>query len=193
MKNQQVFLLMSLFTMMFFTVKANNDLQHNVLSSISHDGFMVKGTPKFIAQVIQCLQLLELKAPEDYIFVKKHVNQIIQHKKSGMVAWEQPTRYEMSAKTAYYSVSWCASTIAHDAYHSYLYQRHKPANGERTPARYWAEKKAESLAISYQRKVAKKIGASHNEQNYLWSLKGNHADIDGDGKLTQKDYDQRDW
>ncbi len=61
--------------------------------------------------------------------IENNVGVISQHGKSGMLAWETPPRYQMSDKTAYYSLTWCAGTIAHDAYHSFLYKKYLPNNG----------------------------------------------------------------
>jgi len=99
----------------------------------------------------------------------------------------------MSDTTAFYSVSWCASTIAHDAYHSYLYQKHMPSNGKKTPYNKWGGFKSERQAISYQLKVMKKIGSSNHEINYLKTLDGTHGDVNKDGKLDTTDYKQRNW
>jgi hypothetical protein len=37
------------------------------------------------------------------------------------------------------------------------------------------------------------IGASSYEINYLKKLDGTHGDLNGDGKLTNDDYEQRSW
>ncbi|MCX7553703.1 hypothetical protein OS175_07415 [Marinicella sp. S1101] len=115
---------------------------------------LVTGSESFQLRTAACLDLLFEKYRESYKFVNKHVGVIAQASSSGMVAWHRPPMYQMSNKTASYSLSWCASSIAHDAYHSYLYKKFRPKNGSRTPDRYWADFKAERLAISYQVRVA---------------------------------------
>ena len=153
----------------------------------------IEGNNKYKTEVKKCLRLLSLKARFEYELVEEYIGVIHQSNKSGMKAWENPPRYLMSDTTAFYSVTWCASTIAHDAYHSYLYQKYMPNNGERTPYEKWGGFEAERAAIKYQEKVMKKIGSSNHEINYLKTLDGTHGDSNKDGKLDSNDYKQRSW
>lgn len=154
---------------------------------------LITGSEAFKVRTGECLDLLFEKYRESYKFIRKHVGVIAQSRISGMVAWHDPPMYQMSNTTASYSLTWCASSIAHDAYHSFLYKKFRPKSGARTPERYWADFKAEKLAINYQKRVAKKIKAPSHELKYLESLDGTHADIDGDGTITLRDYAERDW
>ena len=153
----------------------------------------VEGNSKYKVQVEKCLKLLSSKARSEYELIKEHIGIIQQSNKSGMKAWENPPRYLMSDKTAFYSVTWCASTIAHDAYHSYLYQKYMPGNGGKPPYKKWGGFEAEREAIKYQEQVMKKIGSSNYEINYLKTLDGTHGDANKDGKLDSTDYKQRSW
>lgn len=153
----------------------------------------VEGDTKYKTQVDKCLKLLSSKAWTEYKFVEKYIGIISQNSRSGMRAWEDPPRYNMSDRTAFHSVTWCAGTIAHDAYHSFLFQKHKPSNGGKPPYDKWGGFDAEKLAIDYQIKVMKKIGASDYDINYLEGLDGKHGDVNKDGKLDYKDYEQRSW
>ncbi len=159
----------------------------------SRHKILVNGNAAFVQHVSGCLDLLAKKYPEAYKFSQKYIGIIAQNRRSGMVAWGNPPTYYMSDKTAYYSLTWCASSIANDAYHLYLYKKFKPKGSQRTPDRYWADFKAERLAIQYQTRVAKKIGAEQHEIDYLGTLDGKHADVDGDGTVTLKDLADRDW
>jgi len=158
-----------------------------------HLGIQLVGTEAFTLQVQSCLDLLAQKAPDDLAFVQQHIGVIKQHQKSGMVAWADPPRYEMSSRTAMFSLTWCASTIAHDAYHSKLYQKYRHVHKGQLLYKLWAGFKAEARAIHYQTQVAKRLQAPAEELNYLINLKGTHSDLDGDKKLTHKDYQKRDW
>ncbi|WP_223789259.1 hypothetical protein [Marinicella meishanensis] len=160
---------------------------------MAKDAIKITGNSAFKKQVKGCLGLLKKRYPESHAFVRKHVGIIAQSSRSGMVAWHRPPMYQMSDQTAFYSLTWCASTIAHDAYHSFLYQKFKPKNGGRTPERYWADFKAERLAINYQIRVAKKIDAPNHEITHLEQQDGTHADVNGDGIITLQDYADRDW
>ncbi|WP_049630670.1 hypothetical protein [Cellvibrio sp. pealriver] len=170
-----------------------------LLACANASAIEIEGTPKYKKQVEACLGLLERKASAEYEFIRSHIGIIAQNKRSGMRAWEVPPRYQMSDTTAFYSVTWCAGTIAHDAYHSYLYKKHAAINGENNgngekPAyELWGGKSAEKEAIEFQLKVMKKIGASAHEINYLTSLDGTHGDANSDGKLDGEDYKQRNW
>lgn len=154
---------------------------------------LLKGDDKFVAQVQSCLDLLAKKSKKEYKLITKHIAVIVQHEKSGMLAWATPPRFQLSKKTAFYSLTWCAGAIAHDAYHSFLYQKHLPKNGKHTPSHKWAGFASEKKAIKFQIRVMKKIGASDRELNYMESQDGLHGDVNGDGKLTKEDYDKRDW
>lgn len=156
-------------------------------------GITVTGNNKYQIQVNKCLRLLSLKAKSEYKIIKTHIGIIAQSDKSGMWAWENPPRYSMSDKTAFYSITWCAGTIAHDAYHSFLYHKYVSPSGEKPPYDKWGGVNAEKLAIDFQVKVMKKIGASKHEINYLQTLDGTHGDTNKDGKLDWDDYKQRRW
>ncbi len=162
-------------------------------NDVSRSTILIEGDDKFVLQVQLCLDLLEKKSKKEYRLITKHIGVISQNEKSGMLAWATPPRFQLSKKTAFYSLTWCAGAIAHDAYHSFLYQKHLPENGKPTLRRKWAGFASEKKAIKFQLRVMEKIGASAGELNYLKSQDGLHGDINGDGKLTKEDYDKRDW
>lgn len=153
----------------------------------------IEGSLKYRVQVESCLDLLSKKAQREYRLIKGHIGVISQNGKSGMRAWENPPRYQMSDATAFYSLSWCAGTIAHDAYHSFLYKKHSSIDGSKPSYEKWAGTSAEKKSIDFQLSVMRKIGASDHEINYLKSLDGTHGDVNGDGKLNNEDYKIRDW
>lgn len=153
----------------------------------------ITGDEKYRKQVESCLDLLALKSPDEYRFVEKNIGVIAQHSKSGMRAWEEPPKYEMSSRTAFYSVSWCASTIAHDAFHSFLYKENLPDDGTRTPYEKWAGMLSEKEAIEFQLVVMKNLGGPRHEIEYLETLDGTHGDVNGDGRIPNDDYKKRYW
>ena len=77
----------------------------------------IVGSPEFKRQVAQALTLLSEKAPKEYQVVKNYIGRIEENKRSGMLAYNKPPTYQLSLKTAQDSITWCAGTIAHDAYH----------------------------------------------------------------------------
>jgi len=164
-----------------------------IVFSLNSHAIEVEGSLKYKGQVEGCLDLLSKKAKSEYKLVKDHIGVISQNGKSGMRAWENPPRYQMSDTTAFYSLSWCAGTIAHDAYHSFLYKKYSPIDGGKPPYDKWAGTSAEKKSIDFQLSVMKKIGASNHEISYLKSLDGMHGDVNGDGRLNNEDYKLRDW
>jgi hypothetical protein len=163
-----------------------------IFSSILY-AIEIEGSLKYRKQVEGCLNLLSKKAKIEYKMIKDNIGIISQNGKSGMRAWENPPRYQMSDRTAFYSLTWCAGTIAHDAYHSFLYKKYSPVGGGKPPYEKWAGISSEKKSIDFQLSVMGKIGASGHEINYLKSLDGTHGDVNGDGKLDNEDYRLRNW
>ena len=148
-----------------------------------HGAVQIIGNADFVAQTRLALYLLETRAPDAYQKVQTYVGIIMQGEHSGMWAWEDPPRYEVGDRTAFASVTWYASTIAHDATHSELYH-----NGQE-----WEGIPVEQFCNAYQLEVLKQIGAPQGEIDYMAGLDGNHCDVDGDGDCDQADYENRDW
>ena len=110
-----------------------------------------------------------------------------------MNVYSNPPTYQISDVTAFHSTYWCASTIAHDSYHSYLYHEYKKNNVGKVPYDVWGGTKAELKAIKIQIIAMKDIGGPKYQIDYLEGLDGTHGDVNGDSELTQKDYELRDW
>src|SRR6185436_5963393 len=85
------------------------------------DGLSVRGTPRFRTRVTESLSLLRTKAPDAYQIVTNNIGAIAQSKHSGMAAYRKPPTFELNDATAYASVTWCASCIAHDSLHARFY------------------------------------------------------------------------
>ena len=159
-----------------------------------YGGIKIKGNSEFVAQTRAALTLLEQKDPKAFQKIKTYVGIIEQGKHSGMWAWEQPPRYEVNDVTAFYSVSWYASTIAHDATHSELYAQYQAAHpGQPVPEDAYGGVPIERFCIGYQLEVAKRIGAPQSEIDYLSTLDGTHCDVDHDGDCDWNDYQNRNW
>lgn len=153
----------------------------------------IEGSPEYRKQVGQALNLLKNKAPNAYQIVKKYVGKILQNKRSGMAAFENPPTYKMSDRTAFYSLTWCAGTIAHDSYHSKLYHDYREKKGEPVPYEIWAGFEAEKKCIKHQMETLMLIEAPLHEINHCTSLDGTHGDTNKDGVLDFRDYELRDW
>ncbi len=153
----------------------------------------VKGTKKFRLQVAAALKLLETKAPDVHELVRQHVAVIAESRRSGMRADLDLPTFELAGKSAFHSLTWCAATIAHDAYHSKLYHDHLRTGGKPVPAAAWTGVAAEKACIAYQLEALKQVGAPQHEIDYCLTLKGDHFDVNKDGKYDRDDYRKRNW
>lgn len=163
-------------------------------SPITYEEIRIVGNADFIDQTRLALSLLKTKAPDAYQKVLSYVAIIEQGDRSGMWAAEELPRYEVGDETAFFSVTWYASTIAHDATHSELYHRYLAEHpGESVPGDVWTGIEVERFCNAYQLDVAKRIGGPANEVDYLAGLTGTHCDVDGDGDCDWDDYVLRDW
>ncbi len=160
----------------------------------NYGGIEIMGDAEFIRQTRTALALLEQKAPDAFKKVQTYIGSIEQGEHSGMWAWEDPPRYEVGDATAFFSVTWYASTIAHDATHSELYARYLAAHhGKSVPRNAYGGVEIERFCINYQIEVSRQVGAPQNEIDYLFTLDGTHCDLDHDGDCDWDDYQNRDW
>jgi len=165
----------------------------NINSQFSRNRIAIEGDQKYKAHLSKCLNLIKNRSKEDYDFVVKHIGIIKQNPRSGMQAWKSPPIFLLSNKSAFHSLTWCASAIAHDAYHSYLYQENKPAGGGHPPYETWGGFSAERKCNKYQISVMRKIGGSESDITYLINQDGTHGDTNKDGKIDASDRAGIDW
>jgi hypothetical protein len=138
----------------------------------------IRGTPAFVRQVENALGLLKTNSPTGYATVTNYVGIIEEAKRSGMRAWSKPAKFELSKRTAFHSLTWCAGTIAHDSFHSKLYAdylREHPKG--RVPDKIWTGEEAERQCCEHQIAVLNEIGAPTREvrwcaeTNRYWEVK----------------------
>jgi hypothetical protein len=152
------------------------------------------GSEAFLGQTRAALALLEANDKAAFDKVQTYVGIIEQGEHSGMWAWEVPPRYEVGDPTAFYSVTWYASTIAHDATHSELYHQYAAAHpGEYVPDDVYGGVEIERFCNGYQLEVLKRIGAPQAEIDHMAAQDGTHCDVDDDGDCDWDDYQNRDW
>ncbi|MCM8766701.1 MAG: hypothetical protein NC917_06120 [Candidatus Omnitrophica bacterium] len=91
-----------------------------------------------------------------------------------MGPFKNPPVFFLSPKSAFYSITWCASIIAHDAYHSKLYHDYRE---------------------KYERPIPYNIysGFETEKKVHCISLDGTHPDVNKDGKIDINDYNLMDW
>jgi hypothetical protein len=140
----------------------------------------ILGSEEFIDHVRKALALLQSKSPSGYPVVKKYIGKIQEGTTSGMFAYYNPPTFQMSAKEALlnegnkdYALQWCASAIAHDAYHSKKYHDYREAHGPSPgshpypPMYVWTGEAVERECIAFQKKVSGEIGAYRGIGDYL--------------------------
>jgi hypothetical protein len=154
----------------------------------------ITGSADFAAHTRSALALLEQKDAAAFHKVQTYIGIIAQGEHSGMWVWETPPRYEVGNATAFSSVTWYASTIAHDATHSELYAQYQLAHpGAAVPDNVFGGVEIEIFCNTYQLGVLQRIGAPQSEVDYVAALDGTHCDIDHDGDCDLADYQLRDW
>jgi len=166
----------------------------NWTSSRSFDGLQIKGSTRFVDQVVRALTLLRDKSPVAYAIVTNHVGSIKQAKRSGMRLDVVPPTFELADPTAFYSLTWCAGSIAHDSFHAKLYQDKVKEIHAALPAGDWsAQVEEEKQCLAHQLHVLRAIGAPLLELNHCAAQDGTHPDVNRDGKYDWDDYRQGDW
>src|SRR5215207_4342535 len=156
-------------------------------------GVHISGDDAFIERVENSLQLLREKSPDAFKLTQRFAPRIEQSRRSGMRAYANPPTFDLSPKTANYSDTWCAGSVAHDTYHSKLYHEYLDTHDGPVPDEAWRGKAKELECIRFQARVLKDIGAPDYETDYVSQADGSHFDVDGDGKETANDYLKRDW
>ena len=154
------------------------------------DGPEVVGSEKFSNQVHEALQLLKEHDADAHAMVRTYVGRIQEGERSGMWAYRTPPTYVMSERTAMYSVTWCAATIAHDAFHSKLYHDHLKAHDGPVPHKVWTGPAAERLCMAHQMAVMKRIGASQWEMDHALKNADGHYAKDNE---TWAEYEKKNW
>lgn len=151
-------------------------------------GLQVWGDQAFMTRVAQSLLLLKMSAPSDFAMITNYLGGIRQGGRSGVNHRVKAPVISLSDKSAAPSLSWCASAIAHEAYHVKLYQDdHTAYKGFKRSVQ------SEGYVIKYQKKVLRRVGGTAYELDYIDTVKYDHFDTNGDGKYTIEDWEMRDW
>ena len=150
-------------------------------------GIRIIGSNVFRLLVAQSLKLLELAATPEFVFVTNNIKVIVEDIRSGISVEADPPVLHFAAKTIGYSLTWCASTLSHEAYHVFLY---KAGRSREMKTHFQA---VERECLNYQYNVMKKIGASRYELDHIRSSNGMHPDVNGDGRFDWDDYYSHYW
>ncbi|MGD0090508.1 MAG: hypothetical protein ABSE73_11365 [Planctomycetota bacterium] len=149
------------------------------------------GSERFRDQVRQALLLLKGKDPDAYTIVTNYIGRIQEGERSGMWAYKTPPTYEMTGTTAFYSLTWCAATIAHDSFHSKLYHDYQKAHDGKVPDAVWTGKEAEQQCMKHQLAVMERIGATKWEIDYAKKQADGHYVKDNESWADYKK--ERKW
>lgn len=175
----------------------NNNLSKPLLYSynnLSQRSIEIIGDNRFTRQVWTALDLLFSRDSEAFQFSQRYIGRIEQSNRSGMVVHVNPPTFQLSDRTAYSSITWLASVIAHEAYHSYLYQYYSWHMGvENVPYDLWGGVEAERQCNAFQLGVLQRVGAPSHEVENLRQQNGTHGDVNRDGILDWNDYYWRNW
>ncbi len=151
---------------------------------VRFDGLRLVGNARFRNAVSNALVLLRTRAPDAYEIVTNNVGVIAESDHSGMMAYAQPPVFHLNDRTAFYSVTWCAASIAHDSLHSKQFHDYMRNHDGRVPDLVWTGERAEKECGAYQLKVLKAIKAPAYEIEYCASVTNRYWEVD---------YRKRDW
>lgn len=140
------------------------------------NGIEIIGDSRYVKQIRQALSLLKRKAPRQFSTVRRYIGRIEDYQRSGMAPWEHPPTFYLGRVSAFYSITWCASCIVHDAHHAKLYADNAKGDKPPKPALYSGEK-VERACIHRQIAVSRKIGAPEIELRHLRAQHGQHIRI----------------
>jgi hypothetical protein len=112
-----------------------------------------------------------------------------------MKAWLREPTYVVGRRTWASSMIWYAGTLAHDAYHSKLYQQaRKRVEGVMPPAAAWTGTEAERQCLAVQREVLQGLSADPHVIDYVadWEKDPSYAGS-ASGWRSYRDYLRRWW
>ncbi|MDD5112296.1 MAG: hypothetical protein PHG85_07110 [Candidatus Altiarchaeota archaeon] len=145
----------------------------------------VDGSAAFTQETDKALKLLE--GTKEYSEIAQNVGRVKESPKSGMNVYSDVPTFEVGQTTWQGGTVWYAGTIAHDSYHSKLYNDAKAANGGQEPdASAWTGAAAEQKCLQYQIKVLREMGGDASTIEYLEGLAKNPT-------YQNVPYDSRNW
>lgn len=166
-----------LFGLVALLLLAAGCASRNVSQAPHFDSLAIVGSPKFVDQVERALTLLKFQSPESYHEVTNYVGIIQEDEHSGMEAEHQPPIFQLNDRSAFYSVTWCAGVIVHDATHSKLYHDYHALHRGTVPAETWTGHAAERICLDQQLRTLTEIGAPQRELEYFKTLTPDYADV----------------
>lgn len=166
-------------------------------SSAADPGFgvAVYGDAGFERQVRKALRLIAQRDPSAFLIVSKHIG-VIQQSARTMTGGEMwvglsAPSAELENRTVFFSLTYCAGVIVHEACHSRQWQDYLVASKTRGPdpgfGSFEAVAQRERDCFKVQLESLGAMGAPENEMAYLRTADGKHGDFNNDGKLDEED------
>jgi hypothetical protein len=129
-------------------------------------GIEVRGDLEFQRRTEVALTLL--RPLHQFQIISKNLAIVRQGRRSGMKAWTKRPMFIVGKPTWSHSALWYAGAIAHDAYHSKLYDDAKMRGGEQTTdADAWTGAEAEKKCLAFQRQILAELNADETMLNYV--------------------------
>ena len=135
------------------------------------DGIEIIGSLAFIVFTKEALALLG-RTPF-FNVIPRYVAVIQQGKRSGMHADAERPMFVVGRRTWNHSALWYAGAIAHDCYHSKLYQDARAGAEAKPPADCWTGTDAEKKCLKFQIEVMESLGADEDTVQYLKQVEKN--------------------
>jgi len=145
----------------------------------------ITGNQEFITKTKEALKILE-QVPE-FEVVRPYLGAIETAKRSGVDVYQSVPTYKVGNVTFQSSLPWYASTIAHDACHSFLYYQEKERlKGKEPNFESWMGEKAEVKCLIFQLQVLQKLTQEECAIIHLQELIENPT-------YQNREYKDRDW
>ncbi len=157
------------------------------------EGITIQGSAGFVCRTREALELLQREGL--LTAIRPYVAVIREGRRSGMEARLQQPTYTVGRATWTHSVVWYAGTIAHDSYHSKLYQEAKAScDGKEPHPSTWTGSDAEKRCLMFQRHVLDKLQADPKIVAYVkaWEENPRYAG-QANGWRARWDYLRRWW
>jgi len=107
--------------------------------------------------------------------IPRYIAVIQQGKRSGMHADAERPTFVVGKRTWSHSALWYAGAIAHDCFHSKLYQEARASLGSQPPADSWTGTDAEKKCLNFQIEVMESLDAGAETIAYLKQVEKNPA------------------
>lgn len=165
-----------------------------VANSISDSsmGIKIVGHRDFVVQVKRSLWLTRDNYPFSFVTTKKYVG-VIQESAttSYMVCNATPPVCLLARKDAFSSITWCASTIAHETCHSKLYNDYRMQVGEPVPLWISVGPAAEHQCLRSELAVLEFLDAPNSEIDWIRRGDASYSMRRGDVSFILKDSEDR--